>query len=140
MDWYWWVLIAVGAIVLIKLAAGGKKRAPARENELSAVAGRSRQDSELADRELKQVVEVIADLFVVAPNSAFANTLTRNELDGCVSNFMRSAGLTGLRTSTKMLHVVMSPVQITAFVRLRPTEPRAAVREFVRIGDERWAY
>jgi tetratricopeptide (TPR) repeat protein len=45
-----------------------------------------------------------------------------------------------MHTSTKMLHVVMSPVQITALVKLKPTEPRTAIREFIRIADDKWAF
>jgi hypothetical protein len=140
MQWYWWVLIAVGIIVLIKVMVGRSKPKPPQDNELTAVFRRSNEEKSLADRELAEVAKVIADLFVVAPNSAYSNILSRGELHGCVSNFMRAAGITGLRTHTKMLHVVMSPVQITALVKLKPTEQRTAVREFIRIADDKWAY
>jgi hypothetical protein len=140
MEWYWWVLIAVGAVVLIKLVSGRGKRAPEPEIEISAMLGRSRQENAQADAELAKVVEVIADLFVVAPDPAFSQTLSRQELQSCVSGFMRQPGLTGLRTHTKMLHVVMSPVQVSAIVKLKPTQPQAAVREFIRIADDRWAF
>ena len=140
MEWYWWVLVAVGVIVLIKLVAGRRKPEPSGENEISAMFQRSREEGALVDGELAKVVAAIADLFVVAPNSAFSNMLSRAELQSCVSNFMRQAGLTGIHTSTKMLHVVMSPVQITALVKLKPTEPRTAVREFIRIADDKWAF
>jgi predicted Zn-dependent protease len=35
---------------------------------------------------------------------------------------------------------VMSPIQITALVKLKPTEPRTAIREFIRIADDQWAF
>jgi hypothetical protein len=140
MEWYWWVLVAVGVIVLIKLVAGRRKPEPSGENEISAMFQRSRDEGALVDGELAKVVAAIADLFLVAPNSAYSNMLSRAELQGCVSNFMRQAGLTGIHTSTKMLHVVMSPVQITALVKLKPTEPRTAIREFIRIADDKWAF
>jgi len=140
MEWYWWVLIAVGVIALIKLAAGRRKPEPSGENEISAMFQRSRDEAALVDRELAKVVAAIADLFAAAPNSAYSNMVSRAELPSCVSNFMRQAGLTGIHTSTKMLHVVMSPVQITALVKLKPTEPRTAVREFIRIADDKWAF
>jgi tetratricopeptide (TPR) repeat protein len=140
MEWYWWIVIAVGVIVLIKLVAGRRKPEPSGENEISAMFQRSRDEAALADQELAKVVAAIADLFVVAPNSAYANILSRAGLQSCVSDFMRQAGLTGMRTSTKMLHVVMSPVQITALVKVKPTEPRTAVREFIRIADDKWAF
>src|SRR5436853_2126414 len=129
MEWYWWGAIAIGIIVLLKFMFGRSKPHPPRTNEIDAIFQRSRSEQSTADQELAKVVEVIADLFVSPPNSAYANTLSRGELQSCVSNFMRQAGITGLRTSTKMLHVVMSPVQITALVRLKPTEPQAAVRD-----------
>jgi hypothetical protein len=140
MAWYWWVLISGGIIVLFKVMIARSKPKPLRENELTAIFKKSNDEKSLADRELAEVVKVIADLFVVAPNTAYSNMLSRGELHGCVSNFMREAGITGLRTHTKMLHVVMSPVQITALVKLKPTEPRTAVREFIRIADDKWAY
>jgi hypothetical protein len=140
MEWYWWVLIAVGVIVLIKLVAGRRKPEPSGENEISAMFQRSREEGALVDRELGKVVAAIADLFAVAPNSAYSSLVSRAELQSCVLNFMRPAGLTGIHTSTKMLHVVMSPVQITALVKLKPTEPRTAVREFIRIADDKWAF
>src|SRR5580704_18027299 len=140
MEWYWWVLVGVGVIVLIKLVAGRRKPEPSGENENSAMFQRSRDEGALVDGELAKVVAAIADLFLVAPNSAYSNMLSRAELQGCVTNFMRQAGLTGIHTSTKMLHVVMSPVQITALVKLKPTEPRTAVREFIRIADGKWAF
>jgi len=139
MEWYWWGAIAIGGIVLLKLVFGRSKPQPPRTNEIDAIFQRSRTEQATADQELAKVVEVIADLFVSPPNSAYANTLSRDELHGCVSNFMRQAGITGLRTNTQMLHVVMSPVQITALVRLKPTEPQAAVRDFIRIADDKWA-
>jgi hypothetical protein len=140
MDWYWWGAIAIGVIVLLKLMFGRSKPRPPRTNEIDTIFQRSRSEQATADQELAKVVEVIADLFVSPPNSAYANTLSRDELHGCVSNFMRQAGITGLRTNTQMLHVVMSPVQITALVRLKPTEPQAAVRDFIRIADDKWAF
>jgi tetratricopeptide (TPR) repeat protein len=138
MDWYWWVLIAAGILMLIGRAY--RKRKPPREPEPLAFLQRSRDETALADQELAKVVEVIADLFVVAPNPAYSSLLSRDGLQGCVSNFMRQAGITGMHTSTKMLHVVMSPVQITALVKLKPTEPRTAIREFIRIADDKWAF
>ena len=140
MEWYWWGAIAIGGIVLLKLVFGRSKPQPPRTNEIDAIFQRSRSEQATADQELAKVVEVIADLFVSPPNSAYANTLSRDELHGCVSNFMRQAGITGLRTNTQMLHVVMSPVQIIALVRLKPTEPQAAVRDFIRIADDKWAF
>ena len=140
MEWYWWGAIAIGVIVLLKLMFGRSKPRQPRTNEIDAIFQRSRSEQATADQELAKVVEVIADLFVSPPNSAYANTLSRGELHGCVSNFMRQAGITGLRTNTQMLHVVMSPVQITALVRLKPTEPQAAVRDFVRIAHDKWAF
>jgi Flp pilus assembly protein TadD len=140
MEWYWWVLIAVGVIALIKLAAGRRKPQPSGANEIAAMFQRSRDEAALADQELAKVVTAIADLFVVAPNSAYSNIVSRAGLQSCVSDFMRQAGLTGMHTSTKMLHVVMSPVQITALVKMKPTEPRTAVREFIRTADDKWAF
>ncbi len=140
MEWYWWIVIAVGVIVLIKLVAGRRKPEPSGENEISAMFQRPRDEAARADQELAKVVAAIADLFVVAPNPAYSNILSRAGLQSCVSGFMRQAGLTGMRTSTKMLHVVMSPVQITALVKVKPTEPRTAVREFIRIADDEWAF
>jgi hypothetical protein len=140
MEWYWWGAIAVGVIVLLKLMVGRSKPQPPRTNEIDAIFQRSRSEQATADQELAKVVDVIADLFVSPPNAAYGNTLSRDGLQGCVSNFMRQAGMTGLRTSTKMLHVVMSPVQITALVRLKPTEPQAAVRDFIRIANDKWAF
>jgi hypothetical protein len=150
MDWYWWVLIAFGILILIgrwyrhrKLIGRrfGHTNPPLRSDpEISAMFKRSRDEAAAADQELAKVVEVIADLFVVAPNSDYSNLLSRAGLQSCVSDFMRQAGLTGIRTSTKMLHVVMSPIQITALVKLKPTRPQAAVREFIRIADDKWAF
>jgi hypothetical protein len=131
MDWYWWVLIAAGILILIGRWYRHRKRWRPRP---------SREEAALADQQLAKVVEVIADLFVVAPNPAYSNPLSRDGLPGCVSSFMRQAGFIGMRTDTQMLHVVMSPVQITAFVKLKPTKPRAAVREFIRIADDKWAF
>src|SRR5258705_8347714 len=140
MEWYWWVAIAVGVIVLLKILFGRGKPEPRRTNEIGGIFQRSRDEQAAAEQELAKVVDVIADLFVSPPNSAYANMLSRDGLQSCVSNFMRQAGITGMRTHTKMLHVVMSPVQITALVRLKPTEPQAAVRDFIRIADDKWAF
>jgi hypothetical protein len=140
MDWYWWLLIAAGILILIGRGYRHRKPAPRRDSEVSAMFQRSRDEAALADQELAKVVDVIADLLVVAPNPAYSSLLSRDGLQGCVSNFMRQAGITGMRTSTKMLHVVMSPVQISAFVKLKPTEPHAAIREFIRIAGDKWAF
>lgn len=140
MDWYWWPLIAAGILILIGRWYRHRKPAPQRDSEVSAIFQRSRDEATLADLELSKVVDVIADLLVIPPNSAYPSILSRDGLQGCVSNFMRQAGITGMRTSTKMLHVVMSPIQISAFVKLKPTEPRAAIREFIRIADDKWAF
>src|SRR5258705_2502924 len=127
MEWYWWVAIVVGVIVLLKVLSGRGKPEPRRTSEIDAIFQRSRDEQAQAEQELAKVVDIIADLFVSPPNSAYANMLSRDGLQSCVSNFMRQAGITGMRTHTKMLHVVMSPVQIPALVRLKPTEPQAAV-------------
>ena len=150
MDWYWWVLIAAGILILIgrwyrhrKLIArrfGDRKPAARRDTEASDVFQLSRDEAAVADLELEKVVDVIVDLLVIPPNAAFPNLLSRDGLQGCVSSFMRLAGITGMRTNTKMLHVVMSPIQITALVKLKPTEPRTAIREFIRIADDQWAF
>ena len=150
MDWYWWVLIAFGILILfgrwyrhrkrIRRWFGHGKPPLRRDPEISAMFQRSRDEAAAADQELAKVVEVIADLFVVAPDPAYSSLLSRDGLHGCVSDFMRQAGLTGMRTDTKMLHVVMSPVQITALVKLKPTRPQAAIRDFIRIADDKWAF
>jgi hypothetical protein len=142
MDWYWWVLIAVVAFFVLRAVVRGSKRkagqAPASDE--FAFLHEARERRAVVDRELAKVVALIANLPVVLPNPAFGNTLARDALPGSVSNFMQSAGLTGASTQTKMLHVVTSPVQVAAFVKLRPTEPQTAVREFVRIGEDKWAF
>jgi Tetratricopeptide repeat len=150
MDWYWWLLIAAGILILIgrwyrhrKLIArryGNRKPAAGRDSEVSDIFQHSHDEARLADHELAKVVDVIVDLLVIPPNAAYPNLLSRDALQGCVSNFMRQAGITGMRTGTKMLHVVMSPIQITALVKLKPTEPRTAIREFIRIADDQWAF
>ena len=140
MEWYWWVVIAVAVLVLAKVMFGGDKAEQPRENELSAIFQRSRDERTIVDQELVKVVELVADLFVSPPNSVYPNILSRDGLQNCVANFLQEAGLTGLRTHTKMLHVVMSPVQITVLVKLKPARPRTAVREFIRIGEDEWAF
>jgi len=119
-------------------AASSGRHAPTR---LTTIFQRSRSEQATADQELAKVVEVIADLFVSPPNSAYANTLSRDELHGCVSNFMRQAGITGLRTNTQMLHVVMSPVQITAPGAVEADRAgRRRLRDFIRIADDKWTF
>jgi hypothetical protein len=139
MDWYWWLIIAVVGIALIKKVAGGGKRTSPPDDELAFLSeGRERRD--VAAQEIAKVVKLIEELSLVPPNATYANTLSRNAIYESVAKFMTPAGLTGLNTHTKMLHVVMSPTQITAFVKLRPTEPQTAVREFIRVGESAWAF
>jgi len=52
MEWYWWVLIALVIIVLIKFAFSGKKPEPPRTDELDAIFQKSRNEGAAADREL----------------------------------------------------------------------------------------
>jgi hypothetical protein len=140
MDWYWWVLIAAGILTLVGRWYRQRKPAARRDTDVPDTFQLSRDEAVLADLELAKVVDVIVDLLVIPPNAAYPNLLSRDALQGCVSNFMRRAGITGMRTGTKMLHVVMSPIQITALVKLKPTEPRTAIREFIRIADDQWAF
>jgi hypothetical protein len=53
---------------------------------------------------------------------------------------MQGAATVGVQTNTKMLHVVMSPTRVTVILKLKPTHPEATAREFIRIGDNAWAY
>jgi hypothetical protein len=142
MDWYWWVVIAVVAYFVIKSAFSSARRtaSPKPAHDDFAFLKRVRERDAAVDRALAQVVDRILALPVVPPNPAYGSTLARDAVESSVSNFMQSAGRTGAGTSTKMLHVVLSPLRLTAFVKLRPTEPQAAMREFIRIADDSWAF
>ena len=138
MAWYWWVIIVVGGLILINMLRG--KKAPPREDDMYAfVRARAAEEQEV-DQVMAKVADIIGALFVSAPDPLFPSTLTQSELKKNVTNFMHGAGMTGLRTSTQMLHVVSSPVKITAVVKLQPTKPQVAVREFIRRSEEQWAF
>src|SRR5882672_2291342 len=148
-SWHWWLLIVISIYLISRAVSGNRKAEPKQAPHRNHQAFRDnlrqrldnvRQRDAAVDRELAKVAGLILRLPVVRPDPAYPSTLTANDIAPSVTNFMQSAGRTGASTSTKMLHVVMSPVGLTAFVKVRPTRPQAAVREFIRISDEKWAY
>jgi len=139
MGWYLWLIIGVVGIGLIsKLAGRGKQTLP--DGGELAFLREGRERREVVDQQIAKVVKLIEDLSLVPLNASYSNSLSRNAMHESVDKFMTPAGILGISTHTKMLHVVMSPTQITAFVKLRPTEPQAAVREFIRVGESEWAF
>jgi hypothetical protein len=137
MSWLWWILIAVGVAVVIGYLQRGSR---VQVSALEQIIGPVRQRRELVSSELDKVVQLITQLPVVAPAGNHSGTLTEHDISRAVSNFMQDAAMVGVQTSTKMLHMVTSPTRITVILKLKPTRPEAAVREFTRIGDNAWAY
>src|SRR5690348_5310443 len=116
MAWYWWALIAVGVIVVITLATRGRRKQAeiAARDEFMAPFARKREIGQGVDRELAKVVELILALPMVPPSAEHGGTVSQADLPEAIADYMRSAGVLGASTDTKMLHVVTAPTCITA--------------------------
>ena len=136
MDWYWWLLI-VGCFLIVRSTI---KASPKPASDELAFLDQDRGERADAARELAKVVDVIAALPVIGALSSSGNTLLRGELDESVRNFLEPKLRTEWSTKTKMVHIVTAPNLITVFAKLHPTKPQAAIREFMRMDENTWAF
>ena len=143
MAWYWWLILAIAAFFIVRsmFSGGARKATPEKRkspNEWEFLDKR-RQQIDTAWREMAKVVALVEALPILEPVGLQGTTVTRDKLADSIEKFMVSKLLLEWNSSTKMVHVVGAPTKITLFVKLRPTEPAAAMRIYSRIGDDAWS-
>lgn len=137
MSWLWWSL-GLGVIVIFLVYRRPSPRQPVSARD--EILGPLQRQWDAVDRELAKVKELILNLPVDSSTGGHAGLISRQDIGNAVSTFMRQAATIGAQTDTRMIHVVTSPTRITVILKLKPTRPEVAIRNYVRVGDDVWGY
>jgi hypothetical protein len=132
------IWIALGIVVIVIVWVSVARRTPkAPRNELREIFDKQR--GKLADvrGEIDRVFALADEMFV--HQSRQGAPQDRDAFHKALDNVLRDKLLTAVNTSTRMVHVVASPIWLRVICRDRPTAPSAIVHECWRAGANLFA-